>query len=187
MSSVEDRGRNTWVVTGSWDRGVDWSFRQNANTVNLHPSHTVNHKNDVRCKKLCSEATIPTKSHALDAGWDLYASEDCRIRRGESETIWTGIAMAIPDGCVGLIWPRSGLAVKRGLDVFAGVIDSGYRGNIGVCLYNSGAIYEIKKGDRIAQMIIHRIPSTRMLEVDELGSNGCDDARGEGGFGSSGS
>ena len=187
MSNVEDRGRNTWVVTGARDGGAELTMPENYHAVNHHPSHTVNHKNDVRCKKLCSEATIPTKSHALDAGWDLYASEDCMIRRDESETVWTGVAMAIPNGCVGLIWPRSGLAVKRGLDVFAGVIDSGYRGNIGVCLYNSGATYQIEKGDRIAQMIIHRIPSTRMLEVDELGSNGCDDARGEGGFGSSGS
>jgi dUTP pyrophosphatase len=144
-------------------------------------------QNDVCCKKLCKEATIPTKSHILDAGWDLYALEDCLIRRGERETVWTGIAMAIPEGCVGLIWPRSGLAAKRGIDVFAGVIDSGYRGNIGVCLYNSDSVYEVRRGERIAQMIIHRIPPTRMLEVDGLESINCDQPRGNGGFGSSGS
>lgn len=144
-------------------------------------------QNDVCCKKLCKEATIPTKSHVLDAGWDLYASEDCKICSDRSETVLTGIAMAIPEGCVGLIWPRSGLAVKRGIDVFAGVIDSGYRGGIGVCLYNSGATYQIKKGDRVAQIVIHRIPLTRMIEVDDLGSVNCDQARGDVGFGSSGS
>ena len=145
-------------------------------------------QNDVCCKKLCNDATIPTKSHVLDAGWDLYASEDCVIRKGESEIVWTGIAMAIPEGCVGLIWPRSGLAVTEGLDVFAGVVDSGYRGNVGVCLYNSGwKNLHLSTGDRVAQMIIHRIPLTRMLEVDDLGSVNCDQARGGGGFGSSGS
>ena len=91
--------------------------------------------------------------------------------------------MSIPDGYVGLIWPRSGLAVKRGIDVFAGVIDAGYRGEIKICLYNSsGTTVEINSGDRVAQIIFHKLPETNMLEVDDLE----DSERGVGGFGSSG-
>ncbi len=95
----------------------------------------------------------------------------------------TNIAISIPEGYVGLIWPRSGLAAKNGIDVFAGVIDSGYRGEIKVCLYNSSQInFEINKGDRIAQIIFHKLPQTEMLEVDSLD----DSIRGDSGFGSSG-
>jgi dUTP pyrophosphatase len=92
--------------------------------------------------------------------------------------------MAIPEGYVGLIWPRSGMAYKYGLDVFAGVIDSGYRGDIGVILYNSQYnSYEINKGDRIAQILIQKVEDFELVEVDDLE----DSQRGKGGFGSSGS
>ena len=128
-------------------------------------------------------AKIPTKAHESDAGWDLYACESKTIQINERETINTGIALAIPKSFVGLIWPRSGLAVKRGIDVFAGVIDAGYRGEIKICLYNSsGTTVEINSGDRVAQIIFHKLPETNMLEVDDLE----DSERGVGGFGSSG-
>jgi dUTP pyrophosphatase len=91
--------------------------------------------------------------------------------------------MAIPEGHVGLIWPRSGLAYKHGLDVFAGVIDSGYRGDIGVILFNSQYnSYEISKGDRIAQILIQKVEDYELLEVEDLDST----ERNSGGFGSSG-
>ena len=91
--------------------------------------------------------------------------------------------MAIPKGYVGLIWPRSGLAHKYGLDVFAGVIDSGYRGDIGVILYNTKLDhYKIKKGERIAQILFQKIEDFDLVEVDDLD----DSQRGVGGFGSSG-
>ena len=91
--------------------------------------------------------------------------------------------MAIPEGHVGLIWPRSGMAYKYGLDVFAGVIDSGYRGDIGVILYNSQYnSYEINKGDRIAQILIQKIEDFDLVEVEDLDST----ERNSGGFGSSG-
>jgi len=142
------------------------------------------YQNDIRCKKLCSEATIPTRSHAHDAGWDLYASENCTIQPSRRQLVKTDIAMAIPEGHVGLIWPRSGLATKSGVDVFAGVVDSGYRGGVGVCLYNSGRVgLVIKKGDRIAQILFQEVPNMTMLEVNELNESN----RGSDGFGSSGS
>jgi len=148
----------------------------------------------VRVKKLDPEAIIPTKSHSTDAGWDLYALKNYSIRGGFRSTIKTGVSFEIPDGMVGLIWPRSGLAAKQGIDVLAGVIDSGYRGEIKVCLLNTtkhGAweyddspevVVDIKPGDRIAQIIFHRLPSINMHEVDEL----SDSERDKQGFGGSG-
>lgn len=146
----------------------------------------------VRVKSLHPEAIIPTRTNLSDAGWDLYAIEDVMIRGGSRAIIKTGIALQIPDEWVGLIWPRSGLSVKKGLDVLAGVVDSGYRGEIMVCLYSvplplfydedgDGDVL-IKKGDRVAQILFQPIPDVQLVEVDEL----AESDRGEEGFGSSG-
>ena len=81
---------------------------------------------------LSDKGTLPSKANRFDAGFDLYASENALIHPQERLLVSTDIAMAIPKGHVGLIWPRSGLAVKKGVDVFAGVIDSGYRGEVKV-------------------------------------------------------
>jgi dUTP pyrophosphatase len=132
---------------------------------------------------LSDDAIIPTRAYEYDAGWDLYCAEKLYIIPSRRRVVSTNIAISIPEGYVGLIWPRSGLAVKKGIDVFAGVIDSGYRGEIKVCLYNSSEVsLEINKGDRVAQIIFHKLPQTEMLEVDSLD----DSIRGDGGFGSSG-
>ena len=137
----------------------------------------------IKCKKLLDSASVPTRAHEHDAGWDLYSSEQSFVISSKRKVVSTSISLAIPDGHVGLIWPRSGLAAKKGIDVFAGVIDSGYRGEIKVCLYNSSGVnFEINKGDRIAQIIFHKLPQTEMLEVDSLD----DSIRGDSGFGSSG-
>jgi dUTP pyrophosphatase len=137
----------------------------------------------IKCKKLLDSASVPTRAHEHDAGWDLYSSEQSFVISSKRKVVSTSISLAIPDGHVGLIWPRSGLAAKKGIDVFAGVIDSGYRGEIKVCLYNSSGInFEINKGDRIAQIIFHKLPQTEMLEVGSLE----DSIRGDEGFGSSG-
>jgi dUTP pyrophosphatase len=134
-------------------------------------------------KKLDPEAIIPTKANSSDAGYDLYALNGTIIEKNTHRLIKTGISMAIPEGHVGLIWPRSGLAYKHGLDVFAGVIDSGYRGDIGVILFNSQYnSYEISKGDRIAQILIQKVEDYELLEVKDLDST----ERNCGGFGSSG-
>ena len=137
----------------------------------------------IRVKKLSSNAILPQKTSDNDAGWDLYASESLFILPNSRELIGTGVAMAISSDSVGLIWPRSGLAVKQGIDVFAGVIDSGYRGEIKVCLFNSSdEVVEITEGDRIAQLIIQRINNVIFKESDNLSET----VRGERGFGSSG-
>jgi dUTP pyrophosphatase len=139
---------------------------------------------ELRCKRLSNDAILPTRTHDTDAGWDLYSSGDQFIMPGRWGLVDTGISMEIPKGYAGLIWPRSGLAVKKGVDVFAGVIDSGYRGEIKVCLFNSSNLHvEIQKGDRVAQILFQEVPKITMVEVEDL--NGS--KRGVGGFGSSGS
>jgi len=142
---------------------------------------------NVKIKKLSPNATIPTKAHLSDAGWDLYSSEDLCIGPGERALVSTDISMSIPNGFVGLIWPRSGLSVKKGIDVLAGVIDSTYRGEVKVCLLNTGKSWDtdaflIKAGDRIAQILFQEVPHFNLVEVQELDST----ERAENGFGSSG-
>lgn len=139
--------------------------------------------NTVFVKLLNSDAILPTKANQSDAGWDLYSTEEIMIRSNNRCTIHTGISIQIPEEYVGLIWPRSGLSVKKGIDVLAGVVDSGYRGEIMVCLYNtSNDNLFINKGDRIAQILFQQVPYFNMVTVDEL----SDTDRGLGGFGSSG-
>lgn len=152
----------------------------------------------IQIKKLTTTARVPTKSHEWDAGWDLYADVSANIEPHKRLTISTGIAIAIPEGYVGLIWPRSGLAVKQGIDVLAGVIDSQYRGELKVCLYNTNGLWSehnmgnehinrdmsvsINQGDRIAQLLIQEIPKTEFKLVQELSET----TRSQKGFGSSG-
>ena len=137
----------------------------------------------VQVKLLNEEATKPTKAHRSDAGYDLYASEDAVIVGRQRTTIKTGISFEMSDGMAGLIWPRSGLSVKKGLDVLAGVVDSGYRGEVMVCLYNtSDEDVEINCGDRIAQIIFQEVPAISLLLREELETS----QRGSSGFGSTG-
>ncbi|NDC96490.1 dUTP diphosphatase, partial [bacterium] len=106
--------------------------------------------NNVNVKLLEEFATIPTRANENDAGWDLYSIIDTVIPPKQRKTVKTGIALEMPEHMAGLIWPRSGLSVKQGIDVLAGVIDSGYRGEIMVCLYNtSDDNVSINRGDRI--------------------------------------
>ena len=138
---------------------------------------------EIKVKKLSTQAIVPTKANESDAGWDLYASEDAIIDPSKTELLSTHISVAIPEGYVGLIWDRSGMAAKRGLHRFAGVIDSGYRGEIKVCLWNSSDKYcVVNQGERIAQILFQEAPSFTMVEVNSLE----DTDRGTGGFGSSG-
>jgi dUTP pyrophosphatase len=137
----------------------------------------------VQVTLLNDNATAPTKAHTQDAGWDLYASEDAFVFGKKRNTIKTGIALEMPSYFAGLIWPRSGLSVKSGVDVLAGVVDSGYRGEIMVCLYNtSDEDIELKRGDRIAQIIFQEVPEVGITVSDSLGSS----QRGSNGFGSTG-
>ena len=98
---------------------------------------------EIRVQKLSSTSRLPSKANEFDAGWDLYASDDAVIEPSKTELIGTDIALGIPEGYVGLIWDRSGMAAKKGIHRFAGVIDSGYRGEIQVCLWNSSEEFYI--------------------------------------------
>ena len=141
--------------------------------------------NNVKFMKLSENAVTPTKADPDSAGYDLYSTTDVTIQSGCSLKIDTDIAMAIPHQHVGYIFARSGLACKNGIRPAncVGVIDSSYRGNIGVVLHNdSGQNYDIKKGDRIAQLVIMEYPETALFEVKELDKTD----RGKGGFGHSG-
>tara|TARA_Y100000310_G_C20413711_1_gene683282 strand:+ start:352 stop:777 length:426 start_codon:yes stop_codon:yes gene_type:complete len=139
---------------------------------------------EVKVQRLSKHAQIPTRANVSDAGWDLYASEDAIIEPSTHELVSTDIAISIPDGYAGLIWDRSGMAVKRGVHRFAGVIDSGYRGEVKVCLWNASEKFcIIKEGERIAQILFQMVPPFTLVEGNIL-----DDRtdRGTGGFGSSG-
>jgi|TARA_R110000824_G_C15184958_1_gene674155 dUTP pyrophosphatase len=133
-------------------------------------------------KKLFDVAKIPTKANVSDAGYDLYSIEKVKIWAGETVLVSTGISMKIPEGYVGLIWDRSSMGVK-GIHRHAGVIDSGYRGHIKVCLHNTTKdVYHVECGDRIAQIVIQQCPHFELCLVDSLDNT----ERGSGGFGSTG-
>lgn len=134
-------------------------------------------------KLLDPDALPPKRQSKTAAGFDLHSLEEYRLYPGERRLFSTGIAMAIPDFCVGLIWPRSGLATK-GIDTMAGVIDSDYRGEIKVLLINhSEEPILIEQGQRIAQLLIQSV--NNWLE-DRLVLQLDDTSRGYGGFGSTG-
>lgn len=136
-------------------------------------------------KLLNPDAKMPTKGSSGSAGYDLYASieDPWAIECGQRVAVPTGISVAIPEGYYGRIAPRSGLAYKHGIDVFGGVIDSDYRGEIKAILYNTeGDDFQMKPGDRIAQLIIERCHDVKFIEFDELPPSD----RGNGGFGSTG-
>ena len=139
---------------------------------------------NIEIKKLSENAIIPTQGTIYAAGYDLFAAEDAIVVCGSRKLIKTNISMAIPSGYYGRIAPRSGLAYKNGIDVLAGVIDSDYRGDIGVILYNTdkNIDFSVKKGDRIAQIIFETCYPATFSEKSVL----TDTARQAGGFGSTG-
>ena len=128
---------------------------------------------------------LPMRAHPGDAGLDLLAREDAALQPGERTLMPTGIAVAIPEGFVGLVSPRSGLAIREGLSVVngPGVVDSGYRGELKVVLINLGHdVISIKRGERIAQIVVAPVLAADLVEVEELPPS----RRGEDGFGSTG-
>lgn len=126
---------------------------------------------------------LPSRASYGAAGFDLMAADGVAVYPGQRVVIPTGFAWSIPPAWVGMIRPRSGLAVKHGLDVLAGVVDSDYRGEVKVVLINHGErALEFQQGDRIAQMVIQPVVTLEACEVAEL----ADTERGGGGFGSTG-
>ena len=163
----------------------------------------------INFKKLSDTAITPRKANYNDAGFDLYADEDVTLAYGETKAVATNIALELPDGYMADVRPRSGLTRDTALRVQYGTVDAGYRGGIGIICENVDNLYkvktidnklhaiitgdqdailtyntaiEIKKGDKIAQLVIQRIPDVELIEADELNET----ARGAGGFGSTG-
>lgn len=129
------------------------------------------------------QARFPAQARQGDAGYDLASMEGYVLEPGEREPFRTGVAVAIPEGYVGYIKPRSGLAFRHGIDVLGGVIDSGYRGEILVILINLGQEdFTVSPGDRIAQLVIQPVMAVDFEDVLTL----PDSVRGGGGFGSTG-
>ncbi len=155
---------------------------------------------EINYSKLCKEAREPFQANESDAGYDLFSTQYITIEPFQRKLVGTGISVEIPQGFYGRIAPRSGLACKNGIDVMAGVIDSGYRGEIKVLLINfnfegynlkpttfeamfgSANKLDIKPGDRIAQLIIEKCHQTKWNEMKTLNNS----KRGQDGFGSSG-
>lgn len=137
-------------------------------------------------KRLDSDVILPSYAYEGDAGLDLRANVDVDIAPFERKLIPTGLAVAIPEGFAGFVQPRSGLALKSGLSMAntPGLIDAHYRGELKVIAVNLDAneAIHISKGERIAQLVIQRVPVVSLIEVDELDKTD----RGTGGFGSSG-
>jgi dUTP diphosphatase len=132
---------------------------------------------------VAGNGALPSHGSAGSAGADLAASEGVTLGPGERAAVPTGIHVAIPEGHVGLVWPRSGLAVRHGIDTLAGVIDSDYRGEVKVVLVNHGPEpFRIAPGDRIAQLLVQRVERVLFERRDSL----PDTERGEDGFGSTG-
>jgi len=137
----------------------------------------------IKAKKLHPEAVIPGYAHPGDAGMDLYSVEDIIIKPGERALVATGLSMELPAGYVALIWDKSGLAAKSGIKTMAGVIEYTYRGEYKIVMLNtSKENFEVKKGQKIAQMLVQPIMTAEVEEAKEL----SDTSRGAGGFGSTG-
>jgi dUTP pyrophosphatase len=141
---------------------------------------------DILVTKLDNDALIPTYAKPGDAGADLYSISDLVLAPGERALVKTGIAIALPNGYVGLVHPRSGLGLKNGISVVntPGTIDAGYRGEIGVVLINHDLheSFQVKKGDRIAQLVIQKVENAHFKMVDQLPES----ERSTGGYGSTG-
>jgi deoxyuridine 5'-triphosphate nucleotidohydrolase len=132
---------------------------------------------------LTATAQLPTRGTPGSAGYDLAADEDTNLWPGERRLISTGVSVAVPAGTYGRIAPRSGLAVKKGLDVMAGVIDPDYRGEVKVLAVNLGQTpIVIGQGDRIAQLVLERFEAAEVVQVETLDGT----ERGTGAFGSTG-
>lgn len=141
---------------------------------------------EVALVRLDTELPPPAYAHPGDAGADLRTTVDVTLKPGERALVPTGIAMALPEGYVGLVHPRSGLAAKHGLSIVnaPGTVDAGYRGEVKVALVNLDPVeaIELRRGDRVAQLVIQRFERAGFVEVGELPES----VRGAGGYGSTG-
>ena len=140
-----------------------------------------------RCRlqyvKMSDRARAPSRGSPGSAGFDLFSAEEVIVGPGERVCVKTDLQIRVPDGTYGRVAPRSGLALKHGIDVGAGVIDGDFRGNVMVLLFNLGAFdFHVRCGDRIAQLILEKFSAATPLEQSTLEET----ERGSGGFGSTG-
>jgi dUTP pyrophosphatase len=137
---------------------------------------------ELRVKRIHPEAKLPVYGHPGDAGLDLFSVVDRELGPGEVFAVPTGIQVAVPAGHAGLVWDKSGISLQ-GVHRLAGVVDSGYRGEVQVVMINLGAApFAVKKGMKIAQMLIQSVAAVEVVECETLDGT----SRGEGGFGSTG-
>ncbi len=140
----------------------------------------------VRVRRLDPGLPLPSYAHAGDAGADLMTAADVTLGPGERAMVPTGVALALPDGYAGFVHPRSGLAARCGVSIVnaPGTIDAGYRGEIKVVLINLDprAPVTLRRGDRIAQLVVQRVENADLVEVEALDAT----ERGDGGYGSTG-
>ena len=139
----------------------------------------------IKIKKISSEAIIPHYVHEGDAGMDVYSIEDLTLNTGDIKLVKTGLSFEVPKGYELQVRPKSGLALNKGITLTnsPGTLDSGYRGELGVIMQNCGKVpHEIKKGEKIAQLVLARYEEAQIIEVTDLSET----SRGKGGFGSTG-
>ena len=140
----------------------------------------------LQVRRLDPAAILPRRAHPGDAGYDLCALEAVTLGPGERAMVRTGVAIELPEGHAGWVVPRSGLAARHGIALVnaPGLVDGGYRGEVRVLLLNTDrqAAFEVRPGERIAQLVVAPVAEPEVVEVDELAPS----ARGEGGFGSTG-
>jgi len=137
----------------------------------------------VKVKKLKENAIVPRYAHLGDAAMDLFSTEDCVVPIGKRRLVSTGISMELPEGYFASIRGKSGLAAKKGICILGGVIEYTYRGEYGVIVLNTGdEDFEIKAGDKVAQVVIAPVENVDVEEVEELSES----VRGDGAFGSTG-
>jgi dUTP pyrophosphatase len=149
------------------------------------PPHSDDHL-EIQVQRLDPDLPLPAYAHPGDAGADLLTTVDVMLAPGERAMVPTGIAIALPEGYVALVHPRSGLAARHGLSIVnsPGTVDAGYRGEIKVMLINHDPVapIELRRGDRIAQLVVQRVERALFTEVGDL----PDSVRGDGGYGSTG-
>lgn len=192
------RGKEAWYASRGYAVDATLPDRVRANGVPtevVHMSKSLDGvgtgtggRPDIRLaiQQLDPDLPLPRYAHPGDAGLDLYSSRDLTLQPGERDVVQTGVAVAIPEGYVGLVHPRSGLAARSGVSMVnaPGTIDAGYRGEVKVILINHDLHkpVDISRGDRIAQLVIQQVEVVQVEHVAELPRS----ARGTGGFGSTG-
>ncbi len=174
------------IEAGAGRNGDDPEAAATDPAVPTDSGFSVDQHMEIRFQKLKENAVLPERANEGDAGMDLRAAEGARIGPGQRVSVGTGLAIETPEGWAGLVLPRSGLALKNGIALVnsPGLIDPGYRGEIRVLLLNTdaNAEFRVAEGDRIAQLLLTPFSTAQPVEASGLGAS----ARGEGGFGSSG-